>query len=193
MSDRKVRFPAFEALSTRAQALIIAVIEADLTQKQIQEKVRREAGEEISNGSISRFCQSWRQARERESAAAAHAKRLVAAMKASDLKATEMVEAVVRDGMFNKMAAAGEMDIETLIKINRQYEELKIKNRTLDQADEKIRLLERDVDLRERRLERIREEAEQAQNQISEMTDLPDDVKERIRSIYGLAAHAQAA
>ena len=184
---RKVRFPAFERLSARAQALVIEGIEADLTQVQIIDKVDKEAGEKISSGSIGRFVENWRLQREGEKAADRYTEVLVKAVKDNEIEGTEIAQMAIRQGIFENINAAGSLDLETLLRLTRQYKELEIKSRSLDQTAEKIQLLERDVAVREQKLQQIGEQAEAAQTEISEIADLPEAVKDRIRSIYGLA------
>ena len=193
--DRKVRFPAFERLSARAQALVIEGIEKDLTQVQIIAKVADEAGEEISSGSIGRFVENWRLQRESEQASDKQAKRIIEGIKAADIQGTEVGEMLIKHGLFENADQAGTLDLGDLLRHARQYEELKIRNRQLDQTDDKIRLLEREVGLREERLKEIRGKAQRignavraAEEKVRAGRQLDLDDFSGMRELYGFEA-----
>lgn len=193
MSTRRARYLAFEALSEGAQHIVVAAIDANATQEEIRRRVEQKTGESFSKGACSRFVRSWHIAREQEKAADKQTVRLVRALKEEDVETEELARMVVKLGLFENMDEAGELPLKELMALQLRQKELRLKEQSLAQGAEKIRLLERDLGLREKKLKQIREQAKQAEKAVAKLTDLPPKVIRDIKSLYGLASEEIAA
>ena len=140
-----------------------------------------EIGIEVPERTIARRGAEWRMARERREQAKEYVHDLVAAMKASDLNAVEMGEALMRQALMDDPEAFVDADPIKMQQTQLRAEELRLKQRDLD-------IRARQVAAEEDRLRLLmaREERAKAALAKPEAELTPEQRLREIEAIYGI-------
>ena len=200
--SRRVRFQAFDNLSSEGQAAVLHGLNEDWPQRKIQAHLEAETGETISNGSLGRFVQWWREQRKQERQAQQFAQQTIDAMKAGKIDAQDMGESMIMQAMLQNMDNAKDLDAEKSMRLNMQYIKSRQRQRAIELAErqkdaelelqrERLKLAEQQLDVQRQRLkERARDvvrEVEDAQQKVKSGGKLTVAELNRIRtSVYGL-------
>ncbi len=174
---------ATDGLSAEAQRVMIGGFRARKTYAAIARDLV-EIGEEVQERTIARRAAEWRQSQERRENARLYVHDLVGAMKAQDVTAAEMVQALATDALLADPEAFTSGDPETVQRQNLKAEELRIKRAEMETRRRALELDERRFTALQEREQKARDLA--AESEQREMT--PGEMRAKIREIYGLTA-----
>lgn len=140
-----------------------------------------EIGIEVPERTIARRGAEWRQAQERREQTKTYVHDLVAAMKANDLTAAEMVEALSRQALMDDPEAFTSADPLKVQRLSLQAQELRIKAQDLAIRERQVMAEETRLKLLTAREERAKAALEKPE---TEMT--PEQRLREVEAIYGI-------
>lgn len=174
--------PRLVQISPEAQRVMVAGFRERKPASVIALLVREGTGERVTVRTIERRAAAWRAEQVRRQAAREQMEDLVAAMKANDATAPEMIQALAQEALMlhpQKWADADPIKVQAQ---NLYAEEIRLKREKLD-------VQRRAVEVQERRLALLEEKQRAAVSELEKLerkTEItPDDLR-RIREIYGL-------
>lgn len=172
---------ATDAISDAAKATMVRGFAQGWAAVRIVQAVKDETGVVLSPRTVSRRAAEWRAERDRRRLARERMEDLVGAMKAGNLEASEMIQALAMDHLSENPEALTGSDPVKVQGLSLAAEELRLKRRQLD-------IRERAVAVNEKKLQILQEREQRAIAAVKDdREDLtPEQRIERIREIYGL-------
>jgi len=175
---------ATDELSAEAQRVMVAGFRAKLTYAEIGRQLR-EIGQEVAERTIGRRGMEWRTAEARRQTAVEQMQALIAALKAEEMNAAEIVHAL-------GVQALLEDPEEWKARDPLYAEELRIKRETLELRKRQVELGERKLTMLEEQRNRAVEAAEALGQKAARGETLTAADVDRIRAVYGLREQAAA-
>jgi len=175
-----------DQLSSAARQAMLACFAQHLPASMIAAKIKAETGETVADRTVGRRKSEWEAEQQRRQANREQMEDLVAAARGSDLKASEMIEALAREALMRDPDGFGSLNPIDVQRTSLQAEKVRL-------AREKLELQKRIVDLDEAKFSRMKQREEQAidatraleRKAASGQAISPDDLR-KIREVYGL-------
>jgi hypothetical protein len=177
---------ATDGLSAEAQRVMVGGFRAKKTYTAIAADLA-EIGETVPERTVARRAAEWRQAQERRENARLYVHDLVGAMKAQDVTAAEMVQALATDALLADPEAFISGDPIQVQRQNLKAEELRIKRLEMETRRRALGLDERRLKIIEDREVRVKATLEKPE----ETMTLEQRLRE-IQAIYGIKQEANA-
>jgi hypothetical protein len=150
----------------------------------IAARIREEFGEEVAERTVGRRKAEWEAEQQRRQAGREQMEDLVAAARGSDLKASEMIEALAREALMRDPEGLGRIDSKAALeaeKVRLQRETLALKRDQLDLDRKKYE------DMKQREQQAIEAAAALEDKAAGGQSISPEDIR-KIREVYGLNA-----
>ena len=150
----------------------------------IAARIREDFGEEVAERTIGRRKAEWEAEQQRRQAAREQMEDLVAAARGSDLKASEMIEALAREALMRDPDGLGGIDSKAALeaeKVHLKRDELALKQRQIALDEAKFDLM------KQREKQAIETAAALETKAASGQSISPEDIR-KIREVYGLNA-----
>jgi hypothetical protein len=177
---------ATDGLSAEAQRVLAGGFRGKKTYRAIAADLS-EIGETVPARTIARRAVEWRRDQARRGAAREQVQDLVAAMKANDLSAAEMVQALAMQALMDDPESFASSDPLKVQFQGVMAEEVRLKKRKQELAERKLTLDERRLRIIEEREVRVKATLEKP-----EETMTPEQRLREIQAIYGIKQEANA-
>jgi hypothetical protein len=184
---RRTHF-AVERLSVDAQVVVQRGLREKWTFTKIVAEVLAATGEKVAQSSLARYASKWAAQTQRVQEKQDQAAAFVSAVKAGNLSAAEMTEALLTQALIESSAALLSVEPDKLSREQREFQKLELKRQEIQIRREELELDRRKLDALEAKQKAIDERVKQAV--APENADLTEAEKSRIRKIYGLDAAA---
>ncbi|HEY3416299.1 MAG TPA: hypothetical protein VGM23_05385 [Armatimonadota bacterium] len=172
---------AARELSPEAQRVMVRELRAGKTARMIAGIIAQEVGEDVAERTLSRRISEWRSYQQRRHAAQEQMETLLAAAKAQDATAPEMIRALGIEALMMDPDAWSGSDPIKVQRQNLQAEELRIKR-------ERLEIQKRQVAVDEARLRIMLDREKRAVAALEDKGEAmtPEERIREIRAIYGL-------
>lgn len=172
---------ATDSLSDEARAVMARGCAEGRTAAWIVQAVADATGETVAPRTVARRAAEWRSEDARRKAARERMEDLVAAMRANDMDASEMIQALAMDHLVEHPEALTGADPIELHGMSLDAEKVRLKKRELDLRERAIAAVERKAKLLEDREERAKAALGDERQAMS-----PEERLAEIREIYGI-------
>lgn len=173
-----------DTLSSAAQHLMAASFRSKLPAAMIAAKIKAETGEVVAERTIGRRKSEWDAEQLRKQANVETMENLVAAMKASNFDADEMVKALTLKGL---QAESISLDPLELQKVSLQADKVQLQRDTLELKKRQIALDEAKFDLMKQREKQAIEATDALERKAASGQSItPDDIRKIRQEVYGL-------
>jgi hypothetical protein len=186
---RRTHFSA-ERLSPEGLALVHRGLREKWTYTRIISELKT-TGERLAHSSLGRYASKIGAEMRSLRAAQEEAAAVIAELKSGSATATDMATALVGRALFETRSRLAQADPIALSREERERQKLDLKRAELELRREELALNRRKLEALEKRQAALREKAaglKAAVDAATESRELSDDVKAKIRDLYGLAA-----
>lgn len=177
---------ATDQLSAEGCRVMLAGFRSKLSNRMIAAQIEQATGEVVAERTLGRRHSEWRAEQSRRQAAREQVQDLVAAMKAEDWSAAEMVQALATDALMmdpERFTGADPLKVQGQ---NLKAEELRLKREEMEMRRRALELDERKFALMADREKRAIEAAEALAGKAGAGEKLTVEDLNRIREVYGL-------